>query len=60
VPANQPKTPVREKKTRCISFWISENEYWQVLELASDETGIATIGRKALRRFLENAKKGKQ
>jgi len=51
---------MREKKTRCISFWVAESEYFQVLELATDEAGIATIGRKALRRFLESARKGKQ
>ena len=51
---------MREKKTRCISFWVGESEYSQVLELAGDETAIATIGRKALRRFLESARKGKR
>jgi hypothetical protein len=52
-----PKPPLHEKKTRCVSFWIRESDYLKLLEMATDNTTMANIGRQALNHYLKRLQK---
>lgn len=51
------KPPLHEKKTRCVSFWIRESDYFKLLEMATDNTTMASIGRQALNHYLKRLQK---
>jgi hypothetical protein len=46
-----------EKKTRCVSFWIKESDYFKLLEMATDNRTMASIGRQALNHYLKQLRK---
>jgi hypothetical protein len=52
-----PKPPLDEKKTRCVSFWIRESDYFKLLKMARDNTTMASIARRALKHYLERFRK---
>jgi hypothetical protein len=53
----EPKLPLREKKTRCISIWMRESDYLRLVEIAADNTSVANIGRQAVTHYLKSLRK---
>ncbi len=49
VTSKQPTLPIREKKTRKIDFWITESDYFRLLELGIEDDTFSAVARKALK-----------